>query len=248
MTDPEEESNVDMDKLATRLAAMGVEASGWLQELDRLEELGVDVDEVERAIVGAAVDVQRKAAEVSGRKLYDVTMRYWPVLAKDKDEAIEEAEGGFGQLVERRADVVYDPGCRDGSVGARACRSEPSELERGSTTEPDPGDWGEFLRLIDELCIDPVTGETVLPDFVLISEELYDRIVDNGPGILRPRKEPTGFEFAVRIAPHEELVAISGTDAHLLVFDRRRTLEETVQAWEGPDEGWDEAVRRTVEP
>lgn len=247
MTDPEEERDVDMDELTTRLAAMGVEASGWLHALDDLEELGVDVDEIERAVCLAILDVQRKAAEASGRKLYDVMIRYRNVLAKDKDEAIQEAEGGFGQLVERRADVVYDPDREAGSAGKGTGRSKASDLERGATADPDLADWGEFLRLIDELCIDPVTGETVLPDFVLISEELYDRIVDQDPGLLRPRKEPTDLGFAVRIAPHEELVDISGTDAHLLVSDRRRTLEETVQAWDAPDEGWDEAVRRTVD-
>lgn len=239
----------DDERVAERLAALGIEAGGWTHELDRLDEEGVPVQDLQPTTRGLMLEMQGRAARLSGMGLYNVTLRFERVLADDKDEAIDKAEAGYGPLVERRVELVYDPegvGRVAGEPSAAACESP---LERSSPGYDPDVPPAEFMRLIDELCIDPVTGETVLPDYVLISDELYKSIVEDPRcKLLRPGDELTFFEFPLRVVSHEELQAVSGTDAHVLVFDRRETIQEVVDAWDGPDEGWDEAVRRTVEP
>jgi hypothetical protein len=235
------------DEIGDRLSAMGIEAGGWTHELDAMAERGAALEDIARIIRSLRQAVQRRAACASDKKLYNVTFRYANVLASDQDEAIEDAEAGYGDLVERRASLAFVP---EGTDLDADHEEEPSELTREPpvTRKPDV-DREEFLRLVDELCMDPVTGETLLPDYMMVSTELYTSLArDPSAAFLQPGDELTFFQFPVRVVPHEELKQITGSDEHVAVFDRRRTLEETVTDWDGPDEAWEEAVRDTIDP
>lgn len=241
------EAEDDEEKLASRLAGMGIEAGGWEHELKRQAHEGVPVEHLLPAAQRMRETVQEEAARLSGKKLYDVNLRFSRILARDKDEAIDEAEVGYGHLVERRAWVVFDPNTEDEAAGTSGGPEPPSELQIPPAPEPPSLDRAEFLVSLDEVCVDPLSGETVLPDYVMISQDLYDGLVtDPARRSLPPDTELTGFEFPVRVVPHEDLKRISGTDAHLLAFDRRRTLEEPVEAWAGTTERWEAAVKGAV--
>lgn len=239
----------DDEELADLLAGMGIDAGGWAHELTRQSDTEAPLDPLILGAEGMRQELQRRAARASGKRLYDVTLRFENVLAEDKTEAIEEGEAGYGHLRERSAELVYDPTLEE-AVEGEALSEERSPLEiRPDQIEEFQRVTGDaFLRLIDELCIDPVTGETVLPDLVMMSQELYEAIVnDPRSKLLRPRDELTFFEFPLRVVPHHELEAISGSQAHLLAFDRRRTLRESVASWETDEEEWEQAVQATVE-
>lgn len=244
---PGADAEDDEEKLASRLAGMGIEAGGWEHELKRQAHEGVPVEHLLPAAQRMRETVQEEAARLSGKKLYDVNLRFTRILAQDRDEAIDEAEAGYGHLVERRAWVVFDPNTEDAAM-TNGEPEPPSELQIPPEPEPPALDRGEFLLNLDEVCVDPLSGETVLPDYVMISQDLYDGLVtDPGGRALSLDADLEGFEFPVRVVPHEALKRISGTDTHLLAFDRRRTLEEPVEALDGATERWEAAVKGAVE-
>lgn len=237
----------DDEELADLLANMGIDAGGWAHELTRQSEPGAPLDPLVFSAEGMRQALQRRAARISGKRLYDVTLRFENVLAEDKTEAIEEAESGYGHLRERGADLVFDPTLED---EGELVPEEPSRLEiRPEQIQEFQRVTGDvFLRMIDELCMDPQTGETWVPDLVMISQALYESIVnDPRAKLLRPGDELTFFEFPLRVVPQEELQAISGTEVHLLAFDRRRTLRESVASWETDGEAWEQAISKTVD-
>lgn len=234
-------------KLADRLEQMGIDVGEWSHEMERRSKQGVPGDELGLEAELMMREVQDAAARISGSKLYNVTLRYERVLADDEEMAIDTAEAGRGHLAHRRAELVYDP-----EAVSPALESDVEVRAVDSDTSPGDGEApvesGEFLRVIRELCIDPVTGEVDLPDFALVSHALRDAIVrDRPPEVLDPGPELGFLAFPVSFASHDTLKRASGTDDHVLVFDRRRRSGETVEVWDGPDDDWDEAVKHSVE-
>lgn len=238
----------DDEEMANRLAGMGIEAGGWEHELKRQAHEGVPVAHLLPAATRMREAVQEQAACLSGKKLYSVNLRFSRILAEDRDEAIEEAEAGYGHLIERRAWEVFDPNADEEADEVRRTDQPPSKLQIPPEPAPPSIDRVLFFLELDQACVDPLSGEAVLPDYVMISQELYEGLATDPTGCaVPPDDEIMCFEFPVRVVPHTELRRISGTEAHLLAFDRRRTLEEPVEAWEGAEARWEAAVGASVE-
>ncbi len=234
---------------ANRLADVGVELGGLRRELERQKQQGAPVGRWIPIVERLSGELQKRVAALAGRRLYNVTLAYEGIVAEDEEEAIQEAEAGYGPLVERRARLTYDPAELEDSADVRVVEEQPPK----PTLSPGDGaptvDLESFLPLLDEVALDPATGETVLPDYVLISHELYESIVPSqAVRMHQPRDELPFFNFTLRVLPRAELERIAGRETDLIAFDRRRTLEETVEEWAGPDDAWEGAVQGIIEP